>query len=144
MEQEQGAKEEKEPVEENIETPQEEESREEESNHNLTPILIENPFLVAAIKRLRISTFATLCLSILNTLLLLIIFAVNQGNQTQIYNESKVQQQAQTEVLLEAVKEETKAAVEEAGSQNQKQSEATIRQLQKLTNAAQQPKVVKK
>lgn len=121
-----------------------EQSEETKPVQDMTPILIENPFLVAAIKKLRIVTFITMGVAILNTTLLLIIFAINQGNQTQIYNETKAQQQVQTEVLLEAVKEETKAAVEEAGSQNQKQSEATIRQLQKLTNAAQQPKVVKK
>ena len=114
----------------------------------MTPVLVENPFLVAITKKIIKITFFTNCLVLLNTVLLFIIFVVNYGNQNQIYNETKAGQEAQTAIVLETVKEEAQAAIEEASKnrieENKKQSESTMQHLQALTNAAKQPKVVKK
>ena len=114
----------------------------------MTPVIVENPFLVAITKKIARTAFITNCVALLNTTLLLIIFAVNYGNQNQIYQETKAAQEVQAAIVVEAVKEETQAAVEEANKElhekSKKQSESAMRQLQALTNAAKNPKVVKK
>ena len=114
----------------------------------MTPVIVENPFLLAMVKKLARMSFITSCVAITNTILLILIFVINQGNQNQIYAETKTAQEVQTTVVMEAVKEETQAAVGEAvkelSDQNKKQSESAMRQLHTLTNAAKQPKVVKK
>ena len=114
----------------------------------MTPVIVENPFLVAITKKIARIAFITNCVCLLNTTLLLIIFAVSYGNQNQIYQETKAAQEVQAAIVVEAVKEETQAAVEEANKglheKSKQQSESAMRQLQALTNAAKQPKVVKK
>ena len=113
----------------------------------VAPLIIENPYLVNIYKKLHRFQWLNLTVLVLNTVLIVSFFAVNYGNQSQIYRETVIQSQAQTEEVLGAVREETKLAVEQAtedlSKQNKKQSEATIRELQRLATAAKQPKVVK-
>ena len=114
---------------------------------SMTPVIVENPFLLSVVKKIKIQISVIIIIAFINMFLLVFIFAVNQGNQTQIYREAKIVQDNNTEVIIEAVKEEAQAAVlmsKGLDQESAKQTEDTLKQLQKLTNAAQQPKVVKK